>query len=150
MIRLIDDGDGGMLDAMLLPRAYIPINLDGAWGTAWINWVTGATRGDKMQPPPRIQAALDVYAEMQKAPDTKAQKDLYRKMLGLAKENFNSMGIGLPVPFYGATATRVHNVAEPQIWSSWVFAYPGPERSGAVTSSRKKSRADYSSASPAT
>ena len=36
------------------------------------------------------------------------------------------MGIGLPVPFYGATTTRVHNVGEPQIWSSWVFAYPGP------------------------
>ena len=148
---LIDDGDGGMLDAMLLPRAYIPINLDGAWGTAWINWVTGATRGDKMEPPPRIQAALDVYAEMQKGArhEGGAEGPLTGRCSVSRRRTSTAWASGCRSP--STAPPRRACTTWPSRRSGAAGCSPIRARaSRRSTSSRKKSRADYSSASPAT
>jgi len=122
---LLDDGDGGMLDALILPRAYIPINPDGAYGTAWVNWVTGLSTL-KQEPPPNVLAALKIYDDMRAAPTEAEQKRLFRALMQQAKENFLSMGIGLPVPGYAAYTNRLHNVPPAAVWSGWPLPFPGP------------------------
>ncbi|MET0742253.1 MAG: hypothetical protein ABWY78_02685, partial [Microvirga sp.] len=122
---LLDDGDGGMLDAMIVPRAYIPINPDSAYGTAWVNWVSGLP-GVRQEPPEHVMTAIKIFENMRMTADPKEQKQLYRNLLSKAKDNFLSMGIGLPIPGYGAFTTRLHNVPPSTITSSWQFAFPGP------------------------
>jgi peptide/nickel transport system substrate-binding protein len=122
---LLDDGDGGMLDALILPRAYIPIHTDGAYGTAWVNWVTGLS-AIKQEPPPNVMAALKLYDEMRAAANEADQKRLFRALMKQSKENFLSMGIGLPVAGYGAHTNRLHNVPPAAVWSGWPLPFPGP------------------------
>ncbi|HTJ57922.1 MAG TPA: ABC transporter substrate-binding protein [Devosiaceae bacterium] len=122
---IIEDGDGGMIDAFLFPRAYIPLHPDAAWGTGWINYQL-KQGPDQEPPPPFLQRGLDLFDKMQGTADPKQQKDYFRQLLAVAKDNFMSMGIGLPIPGYGLHTARLHNVEPQEVINSWTFAYPGP------------------------
>jgi peptide/nickel transport system substrate-binding protein len=124
---IIEDGDGGMIDALIFPRAYVPIQSDGAFGTAWVSYYT-KTGPDQEAPPPEVQREVDIWEQMRTTGDAQKQKDLFRQLLAMAKENFLSMGIALPIPAYGAHTHRLHNVPKQTIWNSSSFAFPGPSQ----------------------
>lgn len=124
---IIEDGDGGMIDALIFPRAYVPIQSDGAYGTAWVSYYT-KTGPDQEAPPPEVQREVDVWEQMRTTGDVQKQKDLFRQLLAMAKDNFLSMGIALPIPAYGAHTHRLHNVPKQTIWNSSSFAFPGPSQ----------------------
>lgn len=122
---IIEDGDGGMIDAMIVPRAYLPIHTDSAYGTGWVHHYL-KTGVDQEAPPPHVQRGLDVYTKMQLTADPAEQKALYRQLLAMAKDNFLSMGLGLPVPDYGAHTKRLRNVPPVTVKNSRSFSFPGP------------------------
>lgn len=122
---IIEDGDGGMIDALIFPRAYVPIQADGAYGTAWIMYYN-QTGPDQQAPPPAFQHGVDLWEQIRKTGDVEVQKDLFRQLLATSKDNFQSLGIALPIPAYGAHSHRLHNVPEQTIWNSSSFAFPGP------------------------
>ncbi|HEY4201807.1 MAG TPA: ABC transporter substrate-binding protein [Devosiaceae bacterium] len=124
---IIEDGDGGMIDALIFPRAYAPIQSDGAWGTAWVMYYT-KTGPDQKAPPPEFQKAVDLWDQMRTTGDTAKQKDLFRQLLAQSKDNFQSMGIALPIPAYGTHSKRLYNVPKQTIWNSSSFAFPGPSQ----------------------
>lgn len=124
---IIEDGDGGMIDALVFPRAYVPIQADGAYGTAWVMYYT-KTGPDQEPPPPEYQRGVDLWEQIRTTGDTAKQKDLFRQLLAVSKENFQSMGIALPIPAYGTHARRLRNVPDQTIWNSSSFAFPGPSQ----------------------
>jgi peptide/nickel transport system substrate-binding protein len=122
---IIEDGDGGMIDALIFPRAYVPIQGDGAWGTAWIAYYN-KVGPDQEAPPPEYQRGLDLWDKMRTTGDTEQQKDLFRQLLAVSKDNFQSMGIALPIPGYGMHSHRLQNVPTKTIINSNSFGFPGP------------------------
>ena len=75
-----------------------------------------------------VQREVDVWEQMRTTGDAQKQKELFRQLLAMAKENFLSMGIALPIPAYGAHTHRLHNVPKQTIWNSSSFAFPGPSQ----------------------
>jgi peptide/nickel transport system substrate-binding protein len=122
---LLEDGDGGMIDSMIFPRAYVPIQSDFASTTAWVMYYT-KTGPDQEAPPPNVQKGVDLWQQMRTTGDIAKQKAIYKQILELAKENFLDMGIGLPIPAYGAHSLRLHNVPAKTTWNSSSFGFPGP------------------------
>lgn len=122
---ILEDGDGGLVDAFLFPRAYIPLHPDAAWGTGWINYVLKAGPNQE-KPPEFLQRGIDLFAQMQGTADPAKQKEYFRKLIDVAQDNFMSMGIALPIPGYGVRSKRLHNVEPQMVINSWTFGFPGP------------------------
>jgi peptide/nickel transport system substrate-binding protein len=118
---LVDDGDGASMSTYVFPRAYVPLNADSAWMTGWVHWAIGGS--DPQEPPEWMHEVIALYQEMQVEPDLERQADLYRQILAIHKEQFNILGLGLPVN--GIGAHRLQNVPE-RAYASSAPLFPGP------------------------
>jgi peptide/nickel transport system substrate-binding protein len=118
---LVDDGDGASMSTYVFPRAYVPLNADSAWMTGWVHNAIGGA--DPQEPPEWMNEVVDLYGQMQVEPDLERQADLYRQILAIHKEQFNILGLGLPVNNIGAH--RLQNVPA-LAYASSAPLFPGP------------------------
>ncbi len=107
-------GDGGLNDAMLDPRWYIPFQEEANYGVPWAYWYQGFTSADAepIEPPEDIKAALALYDELKATGDPAAQNELMAQILTAAEDLFVAIGISLPGPGYGIRKNYVRNVPE--------------------------------------
>lgn len=118
---LVDDGDGASMNTYVFPRAYVPLNSDAAWMTGWVQSAVGGP--DPQEPPEWMKGVIKLYEQMQVEPDLEKQAELYRQILKVHKEQFNILGLGLPVN--GIGVHRLQNV--PAVaYASSAPLFPGP------------------------
>lgn len=118
-------GDGGLGDAMLDPRYYMPTNMESAWAIRWAeNWY--APDAPTVQTPPAsVQRQHELYAEMSGNPEPAEREQLFAQILDIAQEEFFVIGISLPPSSYGIARNSVGNVPADQPMA-WIYPNPGP------------------------
>lgn len=121
---LVDDGDGASMSTYVYPRAYVPLDADAAWMTGWVHWATG-DGNDPQEPPEWMKEVISLHQQMQLEPDLERQADLYRQILEIHKQQFNILGLGLPVNRIGITTDRLRNVPD-LAYASSAPLFPGP------------------------
>ncbi len=118
-------GDGGLGDAMLDSRYYLPMHDESAFALRWaMNWKdpNNATRQD---PPEEVARQLDLYKQMFEAADTETRDDLFRQVLDITKDQFYTIGVSLPPKSYGIASNSMGNIPENQP-HAWIYPNPGP------------------------
>lgn len=125
-------GDGGLNDAILDPRWYIPINTESNYGIPWAYWYAQAEVSDAepVEPPEQVKEALAIYDEFKNTGDPAAQQELMGQILAIAEEQFYAVGISLPAPGYGIRKNYVRNV--PAV-TFQAYLYPTPSPTNTTT-----------------
>lgn len=118
-------GDGGMNDAILDPRFYMPFNLESAFAQAWAQHFMGSGSSLAEAPPEAIQAQMDLYNSIAKTGDPSKQKELFDQVLQIAADQFYVMGTVLPADGYMVANKNLGNVPDGQIYT-WLYPQPGP------------------------
>ncbi len=119
---LVDEGESGLIDAIITPRAWLPIDNSAAWGMAWFDWVRG--NGGE-EPPANIKKALGLYDQLRSTSSLEAQEKIFGQMMDQAAENFVNIGIAAPLAGYGVVANRLQNVPG-TMFGGWAFSDTGP------------------------
>lgn len=115
---------GGLLDAMYDPRLWAPVNTECLWAPQWALWhVSGGEKGE--EPIPVVLDQLELYKELIRTLDMDEQMDLFRQVLAIAKEEFFTIGVCLPVGDYTVIQDDFKNFPENFI-SSFLYPTPGP------------------------
>ena len=70
---LVDEGESGLIDAIITPRAWLPIDNSAAWGMAWFDWVRG--NGGE-EPPANIKRSLALYDQLRSVFARRGEEDL--------------------------------------------------------------------------
>lgn len=120
-------GDGGLNDAILDPRWYIPVNNESNYGIPWSYWYTEASSPDAppQEPPEAVKEALGLYDAVKNTGDPAEQQDLMGQILAIAEEQFYAIGISLPAPGYGIRKNYVRNVPE-VMFQAYLWPTPSP------------------------
>lgn len=119
-------GDGGLHLEMLEPRWYYPSGGESNYAVRWGNWFE--TRGsgeDAQEPPDASRRQMKLAWQIGLEPDEEAQKDIFREILEIAKEEFYTIGIALPTDGYGIVKNDLRNVVE-SFPESHLHLTPGP------------------------
>lgn len=123
-------GDGGLNDAMLEARWYFPHSDESLYGIGWVVWddrAGGTPQAEPVEPPEAIQQQMDLYDQIEEAPDPAVRGELFVELLAIAQEEFHAIGISLPGMGYGLKKSNLKNV--PAIMpGAWLFPNPGPTR----------------------
>jgi peptide/nickel transport system substrate-binding protein len=119
---LVDEGESGLIDAIITPRAWLPIDNSAAWGMAWFDWVRG--NGGE-EPPANIKRSLALYDQLRATSSLDEEKKIFKTILDQAAENFPNIGISVPSAGYGVLSNRLRNVPE-TMYGGWAFADTGP------------------------
>ena len=118
-------GDGGLGDALLDPRYYMPTNLESAWALDWAKaWYLPDTP-DLPTPPEAVQRQHDLYARMIASATPAAREELFKEILDIAQEEFWVIGVSLPPSSYGVARADTGNVPQNQPMA-WIYPNPGP------------------------
>jgi len=118
-------GDGGMNDAILDPRFYMPFSLESAFAQAWAQHFMDGGSTIAEAPPAEIQAQMDLYKSIAVTGDPAKQKELFAQVLQTAADQFYVMGTVLPADGYIVAKENLGNVPEGQIYT-WLYPQPGP------------------------
>jgi peptide/nickel transport system substrate-binding protein len=120
-------GDGGLSDAILDPRWYIPISDEANYGIGWYIWYAkpGDPLAEAVEPPAPIQEALGLYDELKTVADPEQQNALFSEILAIAEEQFHAIGVSLPAAEYGIRKNYVRNVPDVMPGAT-VYPTPGP------------------------
>lgn len=108
---------------LLAAGGYTP---EAAWG--WRAWETENIKGgdpavEAIEPPADLIRQYEILAELPTIADPAGQAELMEEYLGLATEQFYTIGLSLPQGDYRVIANELRNVPNPVI-SGWL--YPGP------------------------
>ncbi|MFC7405454.1 ABC transporter substrate-binding protein [Georgenia alba] len=119
-------GDGGLKIEMLEPRWYFPNGNESNFGVQWAEWYASRGTGESaLEPPPETRRQMELYRQIPLEPDPEAQKELFRQILQIAKEQFYAIGVALPTDGYAIKKNNLHNVVE-SYPDSWLHLTPGP------------------------
>ena len=118
-------GDGGMNDAILDPRFYMPFSLESAFAQAWAQHYMGTGSAIAEEPPAEILEQMELYRSIAATGDPAEQKALFDQVLQIAADQFYVMGTALPADGYVVANKRLGNVPEGQIYT-WLYPQPGP------------------------
>ncbi len=121
---IINDGDAGMADALILPRHFVPMDPDAGWATGWYQWYVDNSQGT--EPPEDIKRMYELYSDLRSTTDLEEEARIFREILQISADNFWTMGIGLPVPGYAIIADNLQNVENLQL--SMRLTLAGPSR----------------------
>jgi len=118
-------GDGGLGDAQLDARYYLPMNQESAYAGLWaMNWF--APDHEKRQDPPEpVARQLKLYREMNASASDEERAELFRQILEITREQFYTIGISLPPNSFGIATKQMGNVPQSQPYS-WTYPTPGP------------------------
>lgn len=118
-------GDGGLGDAQIDSRYYVPSDLESAYAIQWAkNWFQ-PDAADVQTPPEPVAAQLEDYKQMYLSPTEEERSALFREVLDAAKEQFYVIGVSLPPLSYGIATNDMGNVPDKQPYS-WIYPTPGP------------------------
>lgn len=118
-------GDGGLGDAQLDSRYYVPMHQESAFALLWaMNWMD-PNNPDRQDPPAEVARQLDLFQQMNSSPSPEKRAELFREVLEIAKDQFYTIGISLPPMSYGVASNSMGNVPENQP-HAWVYPNPGP------------------------
>ncbi|WP_129669596.1 ABC transporter substrate-binding protein [Phytoactinopolyspora endophytica] len=119
-------GDGGLKVEMLETRWWFPSGNESAYATPWGDYFESRGEGEASQEPPaETIRQMELRWEMWREPDLEVQKELFREILQIAKEQFYVIGIALPTDGYGIAKNNLRNVVE-SFPDSWLYVTPGP------------------------
>lgn len=117
-------GDGGLQDAILDLRWYMPFDHESIFATPWALWFTSGGR-EGQEPPPAAKRQMELYGEVRRTTDKGEQATLMRQILQIAKEEFWAIGTVLPTSGYGIVANNFHNVPK-TMPEAYLYPTPGP------------------------
>ncbi len=118
-------GDGGLGDALLDPRYYLPMNIESLYALRWAKSFYDPSSDDAQEPPAGVKRQHELYAQLQSSADPENQDALMAEILDIAADEFRVIGISLPPNGYGIARNNIGNVPnlQPQ---AWVYPTPGP------------------------
>ncbi len=123
-------GDGGLNDAMLEARWYFPHSTESLYGVGWVIWddrAGGTPQAEPVEPPASIQQQMDLYDQIEEAPDPAVRNELFIELLAIAQENYHAIGVSLPALGYGLKKVNLKNV--PAVMpGAWLYPNPAPTR----------------------
>lgn len=118
-------GDGGLGDAQLDPRYYLPMHEESAYAILWAkNWFEPSA-ADVQKLPEAVQKQYDAYRAMFASPNEAERTRLFKEVLRISQEQFYTIGISLPPLSYGVATNVMGNVPKNQP-HAWVYPNPGP------------------------
>jgi peptide/nickel transport system substrate-binding protein len=104
-------GDGGLKCEMIECRWWFPFTNESNYAPLWQLYFN--SRGaDGEKPPPETLKQMELYWEMVQTPDEAGQKDLFRQILEIAKEQFYAIGTVRIPEAYGIAKNNLHNIPE--------------------------------------
>jgi peptide/nickel transport system substrate-binding protein len=115
-------GAGG-LNELLNPRLYVPINDNALYAVPWSYWYNGDKRG--IEPDEATKQQLKLYDEALATADEAKQTELFKQVIGIARDQFRSFGISLLTGTYAIAADRLGNVPDKMIDSA-IYPTPAP------------------------
>lgn len=118
-------GDGGLGDAILDARYYVPSHRRSAYAMKWAMNYYAPDNPMREDAPEAVQKQMATYQEIFRTPDEAKRDELFREVLNTAKDQFYTIGISLPASGYGVATNVMHNVPENQP-NAWVYLTPGP------------------------
>jgi peptide/nickel transport system substrate-binding protein len=118
-------GDGGLGDAQLDPRYYIPVNDESAFAIEWArNWYQ-PDAPSLVEPPAPVAEQFALLKAMYASPSPEERSELFARALEITREEFYTIGISLPPASFGVTTNVMRNVPENQP-HAWIYPNPGP------------------------
>ena len=119
-------GDGGLQDALLDLRWYMPFDHESIFATPWALWFTSGGR-EGQEPPPAARRQMELYGQVRRTTDNDERGRLIKEILQIAKEEFWAIGTVLPTSGYGIVANNFHNVPE-SMPEAYLYPTPGPSK----------------------
>lgn len=118
-------GDGGLGDAILDPRYYLPFNGESAFAYKWAQWFMNPDGAGAEMPSEAAKAQMDLYRQLETSGSSEEQARLFGEILDIAQDEFWAIGISLPPEGYVVANKRLGNVPEVQPFA-WQYPQPGP------------------------
>lgn len=118
-------GDGGLGDAVLDPRYYMPFNLESGYAIGWAHAYFDPASELSIDPPEAVAHQQELYRQLQTSASQEDKDRLFREILAIAKEQFYVIGVSLPPNSFGIATNVMRNVPESQP-HAWVYPNPGP------------------------
>mgnify|MGYP000238801889 FL=1 len=119
-------------DPVLEPRFYLPHNAESNQAVLWAQWFQSNGRQGEA-PPDEVRQTMDLYRQIERAPDPRRQVELFHRILQLNAENLWVIGTvaGMPVPVVVRNGGDSRGRYE-KFWNvpdvaatEWVFRSPG-------------------------
>ncbi|WP_421723233.1 ABC transporter substrate-binding protein [Bauldia sp.] len=118
-------GDGGLGDAILDPRYYMPFNAESAFAIRWAATLFDPTGDLATEPPEAVKRQQDLYNQLKTATSQEEKDRLFNEILDIAVDQFYVIGISLPPKSYGIATNEMRNIPEDQP-HAWIYPNPGP------------------------
>jgi peptide/nickel transport system substrate-binding protein len=119
-------GDGGQKVEMLETRWWFPSGGEANYAMRWANYYETRGNGEHaLEPPPEALRQMELAWQIPLEPDVDVQKELFREILQIAKEQFYVIGIASAADGYGIVKNNLRNVVD-SFPDSWLYLTPGP------------------------
>ncbi|NEE01364.1 ABC transporter substrate-binding protein [Phytoactinopolyspora halotolerans] len=119
-------GDGGQKIEMLETRWWFPSGGESNYAVRWADYYTSRGTGEhSLEPPAEALEQMELAWQIPLEPDPEKQKELFRQILQISKEQFYVIGIALPADGYAIAKNNLRNVVE-SFPDSWLYLTPGP------------------------
>ncbi|UXN75929.1 ABC transporter substrate-binding protein (plasmid) [Devosia sp. A8/3-2] len=123
LYEAISNVGAGGLNELLNPRLYVPINDNALYAVPWSYWYNKDDRG--IEPDAVTVKQLRIYDEALATADVEKQAELFRQVIGIARDEFRSFGISLLTGTYAIATNRLGNVPDTMIDSA-IYPTPAP------------------------
>ena len=123
LFEAISNVGAGGLNEMLNPRLYVPINDNALYAVPWAYWYLGDPRG--IEPPEVVKKQLKLYDQFLATANEERQSELFREIVGIAKDEFRTIGISLISGAYAIASNRMGNIPAEMIDSA-IYPTPAP------------------------
>ncbi|WP_159621737.1 ABC transporter substrate-binding protein [Ruania rhizosphaerae] len=118
-------GDGGLKIEMLEQRWWFPNGGESNYATQWAEYYVNRGEGENaVEPPEPTLRQMELARQIPLEPDVETQKEIFREILQIAKEQFYVIGIALPTAGYAIAKDNLENVVE-SFPDSWLHMTPG-------------------------
>lgn len=118
-------GDGGLGDAIVDPRYYMPFNAESGFAVPWAAAYYAPNTDIAEEPPADVKRQQDLYRELLVTAAPEEKDRLFREILDIAAEQFYVIGISLPPNSFGIATNVMRNIPVEQPMA-WVYPNPGP------------------------
>jgi peptide/nickel transport system substrate-binding protein len=123
LYEAISNVGAGGLNELLNPRLYVPINDNALYAVPWSYWYNHDARG--IEPDAATIEQLKLYDQALATADVDKQTELFKQVLGIARDQFRSFGISLLTGTYAIATDRMGNVPDKMIDSA-IYPTPAP------------------------
>jgi peptide/nickel transport system substrate-binding protein len=119
-------GDGGLKVEMLDTRWWFPSQGEANYAQRWAEYFNGRGPGENAEEPPDYALRqMELAWQIPQEADPAAQKDLFREILQVTKEQFYVIGICSATDGYAIVKNNLRNVVD-SYPDSFLYLTPGP------------------------